>query len=388
MRTNVSRCLIAVFAATLLSGCSGGRPNLAFWKRSPFQSTPLVTPGKVGDPVRPSAVAANGGVKSPVGSYALATASTTAPTWTPPTTTPVVNVTPGTAYPSPQNPYPTTKPPARPGYNPEYIASTAAAPGARAYTTPQPNPSYDSRGSYGVPAMPPVSPYDGRSVSPPPAGSSYNIAGNSPGSYAPTNTPPESYNPVRPASYPNTQPSAYGGTSGYNGNNPGTARYVAPKAATANPSPYGAGRGTGSDAPKAASRYGDSAYAPPASNPSGYANPAAKPSYGGDSRYNNTTPSNRDSSSGGNVPLTGSRHSSPSATPTTTGSGGYTPPVSSYALPSSGSASGYGYTAPSETSRTTPDANRYSPPSAGSTTPAYRPGSTGNYAPPPTGAGN
>ena len=95
--------------------------NLAFWKRSPFQSTPLATPGQVGSPVRPSAVAANSGARAPVGSYAAATAATTAPAWTPPNT-PTVNVTPGTVYPSPQNPYPTTTPPA-------YTASTAGVPG-------------------------------------------------------------------------------------------------------------------------------------------------------------------------------------------------------------------------------------------------------------------
>ncbi len=400
MRTNVSRCLIAVFAATLLSGCSSsqlGMPNLAFWKRSPFQSTPLATPGQVGSPVRPSAVAANSGAKAPVGSYAANTASTSAPAWTPPNT-PTVNVTPGTPYPSPQNPYQTTTPPA-------YTASTAGVPGAGAYGTPRPN-SYGSGGSYGVPTMPPVSPYGGTSTSPnsaapaysPPAESSYNAAGNSPGSYVPTNTPPKSYNPVRPASsYQNTQPSPYGGASGYNSNIPDINRYSAPKAKAASPSPYGAGRGTESYAPKTGSRYGDGAYSPPASNPSGYDNPAATPSYDGGSRYKNTTPnysgpsgtdsapsadnryptpSDRYSSSGGNAPLMGSRYSSPSAAPPTTGSGGYTPPASSYAPPSSGSA---GYTVPSVT---TPDASRYSSPSSGGTTPAYRPGSTGDYVPP------
>lgn len=397
MRTNVSRCLIAVFAATLLSGCSSsqwGMPNLAFWKRSPFQSTPLATPGQVGSPVRPSAVAANSGAKAPVGSYAAATAATTAPAWTPPNT-PAVTVTPGTVYPSPQNPYSTTTPPA-------YTASTAGVPGAGAYGTPRPN-SYSSGGSYGVPTVPPVSPYGGtstpsNSTAPaysPPAGSSYNAAGNSPGSYAPTNTPPKSYNPVRPASsYQNTQPSPYGGASGYNGNTPGINRHSAPKAKAASPSPYGAGRGTESYAPKAGSRYGDGAYAPPASNPSRYDTPAATSPYGDGSRYKNTTPNysapsgtdsapgNRYSSSGGNAPLMGSRYSSPSAAPPTTGSGGHTPPASSYAPPSSGSAD---YTAPSGTR---PDASRYSSPSSGSTTPAYRPGSTGDYVPPPTGSGN
>ena len=62
MRANVARCVLVVLTAVVLSGCySDGRwsaPNLAFWKSSPFQSTPSATPGPVGTPAKPSGIAA------------------------------------------------------------------------------------------------------------------------------------------------------------------------------------------------------------------------------------------------------------------------------------------------------------------------------------------
>lgn len=379
MRANVARCVIAVLAATILSGCTSsqwGMPNLAFWKRSPFQSSPVAAPGRIGSPVRPSAVAAND--RPP----ASAMASTNAPAWTPPT----VNVTPGTEYPSQQNPYPTTTP----SYGAERVASTAGVPGANAHGTPPANPSYGNSGSYNnsynAPPTNAASPYGG----------SYNST-NPSGGYPATDTSPRGYNPARPeTSYPTTQPaSPYGGSNGYN-TAPGG--YTPPAANPGNPSRYGNtpaqpkyGVGVNSNAGLVPDRVGDNdipdnygpsataappassytpptnSYAPPANGytppTSSYTPPSngyAPPSGSGytppndlnapNSNYTPPTggyvpPSASYNPPNGNVPMVGSRNSSPSATSAATGSGGYAPPASS------GSSS------------------------------AYRPGSTSDYAP-------
>ena len=64
MRTDVMRWVVVVFTTFAVGGCySNGQwsmPNLAFWKSSPFQSspTPDTTPGAPGSPVKPSGIAA------------------------------------------------------------------------------------------------------------------------------------------------------------------------------------------------------------------------------------------------------------------------------------------------------------------------------------------
>ncbi|MBN1396125.1 MAG: hypothetical protein JW959_13970 [Pirellulales bacterium] len=382
MRTNVARCLSAVLAATLLSGCSGGQwgmPNLAFWKRSPFQSQSIAAPSNVGAPARPSALAAASG--------------TTAPAWTPPTETPAVAVTPGTEYPSQQNPYQPTTPSYGAGNDPAYTASTAGVPGVQAYGTPQPygdpspNTSYGGGEAYGAPTVPPVAPYDGAnaypSTSTAPSTPSYN--NTSSGGYAPTAAPTESYNPVRSAAtYPNAPSDAYGG-------NTAGGRYVAPPPTDGNPPPYDVGNGTGSYAPAAGSPYGTSPYKAPSSESGGYNPPTP---YGG-SRYENPAPNysapsgtdaassgSRYSSPGGEAPLVGSRYSSPTAAPPATGSGGYMPPVPGYTPPIPDNS---GYAAPSGA---TPAASPYSIPPANEAMPAYRPGSTSDYVPTASDAGN
>ena len=157
MRTNVARCVLAVFATVLLSGCySGGQwntPNLAFWKSNPFQSTPGATPGSVGSPVKPSGIAAGQGPAAPSvtqgspGYGAAATASNTPSTsagYNPPATgypdTSAGYNAPGAGYSSAQNPSASATSPGAagaagsPGYgSPAYNASTAGVPGGRAY---------------------------------------------------------------------------------------------------------------------------------------------------------------------------------------------------------------------------------------------------------------
>ena len=88
MRANVARCVLVILTAVVLSGCySDGRwsaPNLAFWKSSPFQSTPSATPGAVGSPVKPSGIAAAGKSNTTTPSVSVAsTGGSTTPSATP-----------------------------------------------------------------------------------------------------------------------------------------------------------------------------------------------------------------------------------------------------------------------------------------------------------------
>ena len=375
MRFNVVRFVLVISTAIVLSGCySGGRwttPNLAFWKRSPFQSTPSVAPSMVGAPVKPSQIAAsNGGANTlaPPANYA----STGANTMGPPVAsvgTPVGYSAPETGYPTSE--YPSTAPPSR---APAYTASTAGVPGARAYAAAPTDAA--ATGSYGSTST--ASPYSGanpyatsQAASPysatpsTPSYSPYNATASAPAAYTPTATPSANHaNPVRSApTYPSTD-SGYPSGSSVNASHDATNstdRYASPAASSQYGTVDGSSYGTDSGP-----RYAETV--PNASGSSGIDATATS----GD-RY--ATP---DSSA---AALVGSRY----AAPTTTGNGGYTPSASSY---DPGTASGSGYSVP--------DASGYAPPGGfsvpstdnGSETPAYRPGSTSDYTPGTTSASN
>jgi len=351
MRTNITRCALAVFTVVVLSGCrSGGQwsmPNLAFWKSSPFQSAPDMTPGTVGSPVKPSGIATNSR-SAPPSAYA---SGTTAPAWVPPSTPTAPKVTyPSTAT---TNANPAATVPAA------YTASTAGVPGAGAYGTPR--PSYpNTAGPCGTGTVAPAAPYGAtnpytNTATP----SSYNAAATAtpygaPGSrYTPTGA---AANPVRSTpSYPNTAPSRYGnsadGASRYNAGANSDDRDTTPTSG-ANPGNYDrtAVRPSYNNVEP---RYGATTSATPGSLETNATTLT-------DNRYpslDNRSPSPND----GSAPLVGSRYASPSAAPPTTGSGRYTPPT--------------GYGSPVDSDATTPT------PTDSQETPAYRPGSTTNYVP-------
>ncbi len=390
MRANAARCVIAVLAASLLSGCTSsqwGMPNLAFWKRSPFHSSPVASPGKLGSPERPAAVAARG--RAPANAYAGAN---DAPAWSPPTDAPSINVTPGTEYPSQQNPYPTNTP----GQGVERIASTAGIPGAGAsgtqpsyYNAPPTSPGYNPGGSYSAP--PPNAP-------PPYNGSYNNNSAPSSGGYDSTAAPPQGYNPARPdASYPGAQPSTpYGGSTE---NNAAPGGYMPPA-----DSSYGGGYMPPVDSP-----YGGG-YTPPSynsTNSGGYDSSRAQPqqpNYGGagDDIPNNYSPPGgyappADNSytpptggytppsdgysppSGSNIPPYDANQPNENYTPPT---GGYVPPSGGYAPPSGNAPLvGSSYNSPSATSAATGSGGYAPPPSTTGAAPSYRPGSTSDYVP-------
>ena len=384
MRSNVIRFVLVVSTAIILSGCysGGGRwttPNFAFWKRSPFQSTPSVAPSMVGAPMRPSRIAAsNGGntTTAPPANYA----STGADTMAPPVTskgTAVSYSTPEAVYPASE--YPSTPPSSR---APAYTASTAGVPGARAYATAPADVAGVDR-SYGPTGG--ASPYSGpnpyasqaaTSYSATPSTPSYNARTDAPAAYAPTETPSaDRGNPVRPIpAYPSTNPGYPESSVGNGSYGAGANRYNEPNTANryGNPaagSRYGAGGGS-SCRTDSGPRYAETV--PNVSGSSGI--PATATS--GD-RY--ATPDS------GTAPLVGSRYAAPSAAPPTAGSGGHTPSTSAY---DPGLTNGSGYSVP--------DANHYAPPGGfsvppadnSSEPPAYRPGSTGDYVPGSTSTGS
>ena len=195
MRANVARCVLVILTAVVLSGCySDGRwsaPNLAFWKSSPFQSTPSATPGPVGSPVKPSGIAAasksnhddpageyrfdrrcHDTIRNPIGNrHRLQYASTgyaqyrlpDGPNIPRPRRTPSAVVSTGPS-----------------GYGPtNYTASTAGVPGVSAYRA-SPTGVAGTNGPYGpTGAAAASSPYSGTNSYASPASSSYaNPAGS------------------------------------------------------------------------------------------------------------------------------------------------------------------------------------------------------------------
>ena len=78
--------------------------NLAFWKSSPFQSTPSATPGPVGSPVKPSGIAAASKSNTTTPSASVASTGSGA---TMPSGNAVGYNTPSTGYNTPSTGYPT-----------------------------------------------------------------------------------------------------------------------------------------------------------------------------------------------------------------------------------------------------------------------------------------
>ena len=239
MRTNTTRWVLAVSTMVALSGCySNGQwssPNLAFWKPSPFQSTPGATPSAVGPAVKPSGIAANSRGTPTSGRYPPANSGAVSPTGTLPGSPNNYNA-PATGVhakyrlqhakrrairplsirrlrpgppPTPALPATADLLPTRP--------TTAGVPGANAYGTPPPSTT-GARGLYG----------NGTSSGGYSSGSTAPSSGSMPNSYSPgSGYTPNSYNtPNAITATPNSYntPNNYNTPNLYNTPNQSTTR--------------------------------------------------------------------------------------------------------------------------------------------------------------------